>query len=98
MCKLDKDKNRKSINTKLYRDIIESLLYLMASRSDIIFSLYMCARYQSNPEEFYLFIVKRILRYLISTLNINLWYSRYSSIDLIGYSDADFASYKLDKK
>ena len=74
-CKLDKVESGKSINLKFYWDIIRSLLYLMVSRFDIIFSnICMYARYQSNPKESYLFTVKRILRYLIGTLILTLIY------------------------
>ena len=58
----------------------------------------MCARYQSNPKESYLNVVKRIFRYLKGTQNLDLWFSKQSSMDLIGFSDADFAGCKLDKK
>ena len=44
-CKLDKDEEGTNIDQKLYRGIIGSLLYLMASRPDILFSVYMCARF-----------------------------------------------------
>ena len=97
-CKLDKDENGKSVDQKLYRGMIGSLLYLTASRPDIMFSVCMCARYQANPKESHLLAVKRILRYLSGTLNIGLWYSKDSSIELIAYSDADFAGCKLDRK
>ena len=58
----------------------------------------ICARYQSDPKESYLLAVKKIFKYLSGTLNIGLWYDRLSSLELIGYSDADFAGYKLDRK
>ena len=45
-CKLDKDENDKSLNEKLYKDMIDSLLYLTASRSDILLNVCMCARFQ----------------------------------------------------
>ena len=57
-CELEKDEHGKSVDTKLYRGIIGSLLYRTASRSDIIFSICMCARYQSNPKESHLNAVK----------------------------------------
>ena len=47
---------------------------------DIIFSVCLCARYQSNPKESYLLAIKRTLRYLASTIDIGLWYSKQSSI------------------
>ena len=89
---------RVKIDTKLYRGMIGSLLYLTASRPDIMFSVCMCARYQSDPREFHLLAVKKNFRYLFGTLNIGLWYDRLSSFELIGYSDADFTGCKLDRK
>jgi len=49
--KLDKDRQGKNIDIKLYRNIIDSLLYLTANRSDIMFSVCLCARFQSCPKE-----------------------------------------------
>ena len=74
--KLDKNKHDKSIDSKLYRGMIGSLLYLTASRSDIIFSVYVCARYQSNLKESHLNTVKRSFRYLKGTQNLGLWFSK----------------------
>ena len=78
--------------------MIGSLLYLIANRSDIIFSICMCTCYQSNPKESHVATVKRIFRYLINTQDVGLWYSKQSSLDLIGYSDPDFARCCLDRK
>ena len=50
--------------------MIGSLLYLCASRSDIMLSVYMRARFQSNPKECHIVAVKRILRYLVHTPNL----------------------------
>jgi hypothetical protein len=47
--------------------MIGSLLYLCASRPDIMLSVCMCARFQSDPKECHLVAVKQILRYLVST-------------------------------
>ena len=78
--------------------MIESLLYLTASRPNIIFSICMCARYQSDPRESHLPTSRRIFRYLSGTQNVGLWYSNNFSFELIAYSDSNFAGYKLDKK
>ena len=58
---LDLDKGGKSVDQTLYRSMIESLLYLTASRPDIMFSVCMCARFQANPKESHLSAVKWIL-------------------------------------
>jgi len=97
-CKLDKDESGKNVDQKLYTCIIGLFLYLTASRPDIMFSVCMYARYQSAPKESHLLAIKCILRYLSSTIDIGLWYSRDSSFELIVYFDADFAVCKLHRK
>ena len=61
-------------------------------------SICVCARFQSNPKESHLLAVKRIIRYLKGTINLGLWYSKQSSLDLIGYTDADYGGCKIDRK
>ena len=61
---LNRDEGGKSVDQTLYRSMIGSLLYLTASRPDIMFSVCMCARFQANPKEAHMVVVKRILRYL----------------------------------
>ena len=78
--------------------MIGSLLYLSSSRPDIMFSVCMCARFQSNPKQSHLSAVKRIIRYLLGIINIGLWYPKNSTCNLIGYSDSDFAGSKTDRK
>jgi hypothetical protein len=96
--KLDKDEKGKPVDVKLYRGMIGSLLYLTASRPDIMFSVCLCARFQSCPKESHLIAVKRIFRYLLGTIDLGLWYPKSNSFDLISYTDADFAGCKIDRK
>jgi hypothetical protein len=95
---LDLDTGGKSIDQKVYRSMIGSLLYLCASRPDIMLSVYMCAMFQANTKEVHLRAVKRIMRYLVYTPKFGLWYPKGSTFDLIGYSDADYAGCKIDRK
>jgi hypothetical protein len=69
---LDLNAGGKSVNQKVYRSMIGSLLYLCASRPDIILSVCKCARFQSDPKECHLVAVKRIIRYLVHTPYIGL--------------------------
>jgi hypothetical protein len=78
--------------------MIRSLLYLCASRPDIMLSVCMCARFQATPKDYHLRAVKRIMRYLILTPNLRLWYPKGSYFELLGYSDADYAGCKVDRK
>ena len=62
---LDLDEGGNLVDQKVYHSMIGSLLYLTASRPDIIFSICMCARFQAAPREYHLTAVKRILRYIL---------------------------------
>jgi hypothetical protein len=92
------DEGGRSTDIHQYRAMIGSLLYLTASRPDIMFSVCLCARYQANPKESHLVALKRILRYVKGTLNLGLWYGRQTELNLIGFTDADFAGDRLDRK
>lgn len=96
--KLDADVKGVSIDQKYYRGLIGSLLYLTASRPDILFSVCLCARFQSDPKESHLKAVKHIFRYLVGTTNLGLWYPKNQDMNLIGYCDADFAGCKVERK
>jgi hypothetical protein len=69
---LDSDASDNIVDQKLYRSMIKSLLYVIASRPDVMFSVCMCARFQASPRESHLKATKRILRYLKHTQNIGL--------------------------
>ena len=96
--KLDKDENGKSVDITKYRGMIGALLYLTSSRPDIMFSVCLCARFQSNPKESHLSAVKRIFKYLYGTKDLGLWYPKGAYLELISYSDADFGGCKIDRK
>src|SRR6266498_515099 len=95
---LDLNQEGKSVDQKVYRSMIGSLLYLCASRPDIMLSVCTCGRFQATPKECHLVAVKRILRYLIHIPTLGLWYPKGSSFDLLGYSDSDYAGCKVDRK
>jgi hypothetical protein len=95
---LDLGTGGKHVDQKVYRSMIGSLLYLCASRSDIMLSVCMSARFQANPNEVHLRAVKRIMRYLVYTPKFGLWYPKGSTFDLIGYSNADYVGCKIDRK
>jgi hypothetical protein len=95
---LDLDTGGKFVDQKVFRLMIRFLLYLSASRPDIMLSVCMCARFQANSKEVHLRAVKRIMRYLVYTPKFGLWYPKGSTFDLIGYSDADYARCKINRK
>jgi hypothetical protein len=78
--------------------MIGSLLYLTATRPDIQFTMGLCARFQASPRSSHQTIVQWIFRYLKHTPEFRIWYSASSSLDLVGFSDADFMGCGIDRK
>jgi hypothetical protein len=95
---LDSDASGNMVDQKLYRSLIGSLLYVTASRPDVMFSVCMCARFQASPRENHLKATKRILRHLKYTQNIGLWYHKGAKFELVGYSDSDYVGCKVERK
>ncbi|GJS27717.1 putative ribonuclease H-like domain-containing protein [Tanacetum coccineum] len=95
---LVKDEEASDVDVHLYRSMIGSLMYLTASRPDIMFAVCACSRFQVTPKTSHLNVVKRIFRYLKGKPKLGLWYPRVSSFDLEAYSDSDYARANLDRK
>ncbi|GJT94533.1 putative ribonuclease H-like domain-containing protein [Tanacetum coccineum] len=95
---LVKDEEASDVDVHLYRSMIGSLMYLTASRPDIMFAVCACSRFQVTPKTSHLSVVKRIFRYLKGKPKLGLWYPRVSSFDLEAYSDSDYAGANLDRK
>jgi hypothetical protein len=95
---LDLDLGGTSVDQKVYRSIIEFLLYLCTSKTDIMLSMCMYARFEDAPKNYHLRAIKRIMRYLVLTPNLALWYPKGSYFELFEYSDADYAGCKVDRK
>ncbi|GJW76646.1 putative ribonuclease H-like domain-containing protein [Tanacetum coccineum] len=95
---LTKDEEAADVDVHLYRSMIGSLMYLTASRPDIMFAVCACSRFQVTPKTSHLNAVKRIFRYLKGKPKLGLWYPRVSSFDLEAYSDSDYAGANLDRK
>ncbi|GJU36505.1 uncharacterized mitochondrial protein-like protein [Tanacetum coccineum] len=95
---LVKDGDADDVDEHLYRSMIGSLMYLTASRPDIMFAVCACARFQVSPKTSHLLAVKRIFRYLKGKPSLGLWYSKDSPLELVAYTDSDYAGATLDRK
>ncbi|GJV10467.1 uncharacterized mitochondrial protein-like protein [Tanacetum coccineum] len=95
---LVKDEEAEAVDVHLYRSMIGSLMYLTASRPDIMFAVCACARFQVTPKTSHIHAVKRIFRYLKGQPKLGLWYPRDSPFDLEAFSDSDYAGASLDRK
>ncbi|GJS24087.1 putative ribonuclease H-like domain-containing protein [Tanacetum coccineum] len=93
-----KDEEAADVDVHLYRSMIGSLMYLTASRPDIMFAVCAHARFQDTPKTSHLHAVKRIFRYLKGHLKLGLWYHIDSPFDLEAFSDSYYAGASLDRK
>jgi hypothetical protein len=98
MIALDPDEDGEAIDQREYRSMIGSLLDLTVTRSDIQFIVCLCAHFQISPRTSHHQVVQRIFRYLKQTLEFGIWYSASSLLDLVGFSDANFARSGIDRK
>ena len=96
--KLTVDLLGKRVDPSLYRSMMGSLLYRIASRLDISYNVGVCARYQANPKESHTTTVKCIIKYVKTTSNFRVWYDEDTNDILAGYSNADQAGNADDRK
>ncbi|GKC83829.1 hypothetical protein Tco_1139546 [Tanacetum coccineum] len=96
--KLMRDEEGGSVDNTKYKVMIGSLLYLMASRPDIMFSVCLCARFQEDPKTSHVEAFKRIFRYIKGTTHLGLWYPKGSGIETIVYADLDHTGDYVDRK
>ncbi|GJV60352.1 hypothetical protein Tco_1466452 [Tanacetum coccineum] len=96
--KLTRDEEGESVDNTKYRCMIGSLLYLTTSRPDIMFSVYLCARFHEDPKASHLEAVKCIFLYIKVTTHLGLWYPKGFGIETIVYADSDHAGDYIDSK
>ncbi|GAU45181.1 hypothetical protein TSUD_178740 [Trifolium subterraneum] len=92
-CKLVKDEKGKAENATHYKQMIGSLMYLLATRPDLTYSVCLATRYMERPTEMHYATVKRILGYVKGTLNYGICYkvNNEDKLNLIGWTDSDYA-------
>ncbi|GKA88869.1 putative ribonuclease H-like domain-containing protein [Tanacetum coccineum] len=95
---LAQDEGGPDVDLHLYRSMIGCLMYLTASRPDIMYAVCACSRFQVTPKVSHLYAVKRIFKYIKGKPKLGLWYPRESPLDLVAYSDSDYAAANLDRK
>lgn len=96
--KIDAYLDGKSCNPKLYRSMIGLLLYFTASRPVLLFSVCLCARYQSALKESKMITVKRTFRYLKDTSCLGICFLKDLNFTLHAYSYADYVGCCMERK
>nr|GEZ87715.1 uncharacterized mitochondrial protein AtMg00810-like [Tanacetum cinerariifolium] len=88
---IDADLSGTPIDQTKYHSMVEALMYLTASRPNIMHATCYCARYQVKPTMKHLNAVKRIFRYLKDTTHTGLWYLKDIGFELTAFLDSDHA-------
>jgi hypothetical protein len=96
--KLSKKDEGPTVDSTLYKTLLDNLLYLTATRPDIMYATNLVSRFMESPKDSHWKMEKRILRYVLGTLNFGLWYTKSDSNQLYGYTDSDFAGSLDDRK
>ncbi|KAI5336669.1 hypothetical protein L3X38_015937 [Prunus dulcis] len=96
--RLCKEDGSEAANENEYRQIVGSLLYLTATRPDIMFASSLLARFMHNPTRKHMGTAKRVLRYIQGTLEFGIEFIKGKSATLIGYCDSDWAGSEDDRR
>ncbi|KAL8137868.1 hypothetical protein V2J09_003869 [Rumex salicifolius] len=81
-----------SVDSTEYKQLIGSLLYLTATRPDVMFVVCLLSRFMSKPTRMHMQAAKRVLRYLKGTQEFGILYRKQEKgQDLIAYTDSDYA-------
>nr|GEV56655.1 copia protein [Tanacetum cinerariifolium] len=89
--KLDEDPLGILVDQTRFRSMVGSLMYLTASKPNLVFAVCMCARYEASPTKKHLEALKRVFWYLRGTINWGLWYPKDTVMALTAYVDTNHA-------
>jgi len=89
--KVGRDEASVKVDSILYKQMVGSLMYLTATRPNLMFVVSLISRFMANPTELHFATAKRIMRYLKGTLEFGIWYQCEGKSELLGYTDSDYA-------
>ena len=89
--KANKDVDGIKVDETYYKQLVGSLMYLTATRPDMMFVSCLISRYMSKPTELHLQVAKMAFRYLRGTVNFGIHYKKGGSGELLAFTDSDYA-------
>jgi len=96
--KLSKDDEGLDFNPILFKRLVGSLMYPIATRPDIMQGVSLISRFMETPKDTHWSVGKRILRYIAGTRDCGIMYASTEKKELIGYTDSDFIGNLDDRK
>ena len=96
--KLTKNGDGVRIDNTFYKKIVGSLMYLTATRPDVMFVVSRISKFMDYPTELHLQLAKRILRYLKCTIDFGVFYKKGGNEELVAYTNSDYVGDLDDRK
>jgi hypothetical protein len=96
--KLEDRKETPLVDSTLYRQLVGSLLYLTHCRPNLSYAVGAVSKFMQEPHELHWKVAKHILRYVQGTITFRIHYAADSTLDLIGFTDSDWAGDSIDRK
>ena len=96
--KLNRENTEKGFDSTIFRRLVGSLMYLTTTRPDIMYGVSLISRFMESPKNSHWQAGKRILRYIAGTMNHGILYSTSNDLQLVGYTDSDFAGNTEDRR
>ena len=96
--KLSKEDCSKSVDPTLYKSMVGSLMYLTATRPDLMHAVSLISKFMETPRDSHWQAGKRILRYVKGTKGFGILYTTTNDFKLVGYTDSDWAGSIDDRK
>ena len=96
--KLTKEGEGKLVNPTYFKSLMGCLRYLTCTRPDILFGVGLVSRFMETPRTSHLKAARRILSYIKGTVDHGLFYSQNHNLELVGFSDSDWAGSREDRR
>jgi hypothetical protein len=96
--KLSSNTNSKAINESVYKKLVSSLIYLIATRPDLSFIVSFISRFMTAPKVEHWTVAKRVLRYVKGTIDFSIQYNKRKDPRLRRYTNSDWTGSIDDRK
>ena len=89
--KISREGDRNFVDGTYYKQLVGSLMYLIATRLDLMFATGLISRFMAKPSQTHLQVAKRALHYLKGTVNYGIHYKKGGNGELLAFTDIDYA-------
>ena len=96
--KLQHEDGTEMTNVRRFRSLVDRLIYLTHTRPNSAFPIGIISRFMQHPSKVHYGATKRVLLYVVGTMEYEIWYSKSSNFKLYGFTDSGWAGSLDDKR